>query len=45
MSSYILAFFQKYLQGKPQPILESATAAPPEFPDAVFTARPGPARP
>jgi len=39
MTTYSRAFFQQYLQGKPQAIL--ANPSPTEMPDVVFTARPG----
>jgi predicted dienelactone hydrolase len=38
MSAYSLAFFRQYLQGKPQPLLQSSPP-PGEFPDVVFTAQ------
>ena len=38
MSTYSLAFFQRYLQGKPQAVLQSPTPA--DLPDVVFTLRP-----
>ena len=42
MNAYTLAFFQKYLQGKPQPLLDGQ---PPqgEFPDVVFAVHKAPA--
>jgi predicted dienelactone hydrolase len=42
MNAYTLAFFQRYLQGKPQPLLDGPPPAS-EFPDVVFTARKAPA--
>jgi predicted dienelactone hydrolase len=42
MNAYTLAFFQKYLQGKPQPLLDGPPPAG-EFPDVVFTAQKAPA--
>ena len=44
MNAYTLAFFQKYLQGKPQPLLDGPPPAG-EFPDVVFTAHAGPPAP
>lgn len=40
MTTYTLAFFQRYLQGKPQAILGGP--APVDMADVVFTARPAP---
>lgn len=42
MNAYTLAFFQKYLQGKPQPLLEGP---PPQgkFPDVAFAVHKAPA--
>ena len=37
MNAYTLAFFQKYLQGKPAPLLEGPPPAG-EFPDVLFAA-------
>ena len=42
MNAYTLAFFQKYLQGKPQSLLDGPPPAG-EFPDVVFAARKAPA--
>ena len=42
MNAYTLAFFEKYLQGKPAPLLDGPAPAG-EFPDVVFTAHPAPA--
>jgi hypothetical protein len=42
MNAYTLAFFQEYLQGKPQPLLDGPPPAA-EFPDVVFTAHKPPA--
>jgi hypothetical protein len=42
MSAYTLAFFQQYLQGKPQPLLDGPPPAG-EFPDVVFSAQKAPA--
>ncbi len=44
MSTYMLAFFQRYLLGTPQPILAPGAAAS-EFPEVRFTARPAPSAP
>jgi predicted dienelactone hydrolase len=44
MSGYVLAFFQKYLQGRSPTLLESS-GTPPEFPDVVFTVREAPVQP
>ncbi len=44
MNAYTLAFFQRYLQGKPQPLLDGPPPAG-EFPDVVFTARKASAAP
>jgi predicted dienelactone hydrolase len=42
MSAYTLAFFQQYLQGKPQPLLDGPPPAG-KFPDVVFSAQKAPA--
>jgi predicted dienelactone hydrolase len=44
MNAYTLAFFQKYLQGRPQPLLDGPPPAS-EFPDVVFTSHPAPPTP
>jgi hypothetical protein len=40
MNAYTLAFFQKYLKGRPQPLLDGPPP-PGKFPDVVFTSRKG----
>ncbi len=44
MNAYTLAFFQKYLQAKPAPLLDGPPSAQ-EFPEVVFTARKSSAAP
>lgn len=42
MNAYTVAFFGKYLQGKPEPLLDGPPPTD-EFPDVAFTARKAPA--